>query len=91
MIALIPLQQPILFSGVELTILLIVEIIVAAFVGRWIYYNAQSRGSKWAWQWSVGIAILLVFLFVLGWLSLYSIFSHVERNGTRAGHPSKSS
>jgi hypothetical protein len=54
------LQLPGLFGGPEVLIFLLVWTILAAFIGRWVYRDAKSRGSNWAWQWGVGIAILLV-------------------------------
>lgn len=49
-------------GAAELGILLLVILLLAAVVGRWVYNDAKRRGSDWAWQWAVGI----VLLFLLG-------------------------
>lgn len=42
--------------------LLLIAIGILMLIGRWIYFDAKSRGSDWAWQWATGVP----FLFVLG-------------------------
>lgn len=49
-------------GAVELLILLVVFAVIGVLVARWIYHDAKSRDSPWAWQWAVGI----VFLFIIG-------------------------
>lgn len=49
-------------GGPELLILLVMFAILGVIVAAWIYRDASSRGSPWAWQWAVGI----VFLFMIG-------------------------
>lgn len=44
--------------------------VVGIWLGWWIYRDAKSRGSDWAWQWGTGIALLIVagaFPVVIGW------------------------
>jgi hypothetical protein len=54
------IQLPGLPGGVEILVLFLSWIIIAGFAGRWVYRDAKRRGSNWAWQWGVGIAVLLV-------------------------------
>lgn len=49
-------------GATELLIVLVVFLIPAVLVARWVYRDAKRRGSDWAWQWAVG----LVFLFLAG-------------------------
>lgn len=35
-------------------LIFIALLILWATVGRWMYNDAKSRGSKWAWQWGFG-------------------------------------
>lgn len=53
-------QFPGLLGGPEILIILLVWIVIAVFIGRWIYRDARSRGSDWAWQWGVGIGVLFI-------------------------------
>lgn len=57
-------------GGAELGILLLIVLLLAAFVGRWIYHDAKRRGSDWAWQWAVGIVILFLVGLVPGLLGI---------------------
>lgn len=57
-------------GAAELLIILIIVAILAGIVGRWVYRDARSRGSEWAWQWAVGIVILFLFGLVPGVLGL---------------------
>lgn len=54
---LLPLQVP---AGPELLIIFLILFIVLGLIGRWVYRDAKSRGSDWAWQWGVGIAFLFL-------------------------------
>lgn len=42
----------------ELLIVLIILLIPGALVGWWVYRDAKERGSGWAWQWGVVVALL---------------------------------
>jgi putative flippase GtrA len=64
---LLPLQVP---GAPELLILLLVLVVAFGLVGRWVYRDARSRGSEWAWQWGVGIAVLSLVGLVPGLLGL---------------------
>jgi hypothetical protein len=66
----LPVQIPGLPGGPELLIVLLLALIIVVFVGRWVYRDAKARGSKWAWQWSVGISVLFFFGLVPGLLGL---------------------
>lgn len=54
------LQIPGIPAGPEILVFLLLLVIIGILVGRWVYRDAKSRGSNWAWQWGVGIAVLLV-------------------------------
>lgn len=54
------LQFPGLLGGPEVLIIMLILLIVGFFLGRWVYRDAKTRGSSWAWQWGVAIGILLV-------------------------------
>jgi uncharacterized membrane protein len=54
------LQVPGIPAGPEVLIFLLILVVIGILVGRWVYRDAKSRGSNWAWQWGVGTAILLV-------------------------------
>jgi hypothetical protein len=54
------LQVPGIPAGPEVLVFLLIMLVIGILVGRWVYQDAKSRGSNWAWQWGVGIAILLV-------------------------------
>ena len=66
-VSLQPLQVP---GGPELLILLVILLVVFGLVGRWVYRDAKSRGSDWAWQWGVGIGLLFFVGLVPGLLGL---------------------
>ncbi|WP_050032555.1 hypothetical protein [Halorubrum halophilum] len=73
----LPLQVP---AGPELLLILLILIVVFGLIGRWVYRDAKSRGSDWAWQWGVGIA----FLFFLGLVpGLLGILIYVLVRGER--------
>jgi len=55
---------------VELGIVLLIILLIAGFVGRWVYRDAKARGSDWAWQWAVGIVLLFLVGFVPGLLGI---------------------
>ncbi|WP_123623967.1 hypothetical protein [Halorubrum sp. CSM-61] len=74
---LLPLQVP---GGPELLILLLILFVVFGLVGRWVYRDAKSRGSDWAWQWGVGIALLFLAGLVPG---LLGILIYVTVRGDR--------
>lgn len=57
-------------GGPELLVLLLVLLLVFGIVGRWIYRDAKRRGSEWAWQWGVGIALLFLAGLVPGLLAV---------------------
>lgn len=57
-------------GAVELGVVLLIGLLLAAFVGRWVYRDAKQRGSDWAWQWAVGIVILFLFGLVPGLLGV---------------------
>lgn len=40
--------------------LLVVLAALWATVGRWLYRDAKSRGSEWAWQWGFGTPLTVV-------------------------------
>jgi hypothetical protein len=65
--SLLPLQVP---GAPELLILLLVLVVAFGLVGRWVYRDARSRGSEWAWQWGVGIAVLFLAGLVPGLLGI---------------------
>ncbi len=54
---------------------LLVLFIVFGLIGRWVYQDAKSRGSDWAWQWGVGIALLFLAGLVPGLLGILIYFS----------------
>lgn len=54
----------------ELLIILLIFFIVFGLIGRWVYNDAKSRGSQWAWQWGVGIALLFLAGLVPGLLGI---------------------
>lgn len=56
----VTLQLPGLLGGPEILLFLLFMAVVGIVVGRWVYQDAKSRGSSWAWQWGVGIAVLLI-------------------------------
>ncbi|MCY4732916.1 hypothetical protein KY092_20515 [Natronomonas gomsonensis] len=62
-----PLQVP---GGPELLIVLLILFVAFGLVGRWVYRDAKSRGSDWAWQWGVGIALLFLAGLVPGLLGV---------------------
>ena len=66
---LIPLQMG-LPGAPELLVILLIFLIPGLLVGRWIYRDARSRGSDWAWQWGVGITLLFVAGLVPGLLGV---------------------
>lgn len=51
------LQLPLLGEPVVIAII-VLWLIIAGLVGRWVYRDAKHRGSDLAWQWGVGIAVL---------------------------------
>jgi 4-amino-4-deoxy-L-arabinose transferase-like glycosyltransferase len=57
-------------GAAELLILLLILFLVFGLVGRWIYRDAKRRGSEWAWQWGVGIALLFLAGLVPGLLGV---------------------
>ena len=57
-------------GAVELGILLLVILLLAGIVGRWVYRDARARDSDWAWQWAVGIVLLFLFGLVPGLLGI---------------------
>lgn len=57
-------------GAVELGIIILVVLLLAAFAGRWVYRDAKQRGSDLAWQWAVGITILFLFGLVPGLLGI---------------------
>ncbi|WP_049985340.1 hypothetical protein [Halobellus rufus] len=73
----LPLQVP---GGPELLILFLVLLVVFGLVGRWVYRDAKSRGSDWAWQWGVGVALLFLAGLVPG---LLGILIYVTVRGER--------
>ncbi len=67
-------------GGTELLILLVILAVVGIFVARWVYNDAKSRGSEWAWQWAVGIVFLFIMGLVPGIIGLLAYFwVRVER------------
>lgn len=40
--------------------ILLVLLVFWATVGRWLYRDATSRGSEWAWQWGFGTPLTVV-------------------------------
>ena len=79
--ALLPLQDP---GGPEQLILFLV-FVVFGLIGRWVYRDARSRGSEWAWQWGVGIAVLFLAGLVPG---LLGTLTYVSVRGDRVGSTS---
>jgi len=65
--ALLPLQVP---GAPELLVVLLVLVVAFGLIGRWVYRDARSRGSQWAWQWGVGIGVLFLAGLVPGLLGL---------------------
>jgi len=41
-------------------LVLIALLFLWATVGRWMYRDAQSRESKWAWQWGFGTPLTVI-------------------------------
>ena len=74
---LLPLQVP---GAPELVILFLVLAVAFGLIGRWVYRDAKSRGSEWAWQWGVGIAVLFLAGLVPG---LLGILIYVSVRGDR--------
>ena len=58
----------------ELMILLIIFGVFGVLFGRWIYRDAKSRGSAWAWQRAVGIFLLFLIGLVPGLIGLALYF-----------------
>lgn len=54
----------------ELLILLLIFGLLVFVIGRWVYLDAKSRGSDWAWQWATGIVLLSLVGLVPGLLGL---------------------
>ena len=56
--------------------IIIITVFAILYVSRWVYRDAASRGSEWAWQWALitavalfagivpGIVVLLVYYYV---------------------------
>jgi hypothetical protein len=74
---LLPLQVP---GAPELVVILLVLVVAFGLIGRWVYRDAKSRGSEWAWQWGVGIAVLFLMGLVPG---LLGILIYVTVRGDR--------
>lgn len=72
-----PLQIP---GGPELMIILLILFLVFGLIGGWVYRDAKSRGSDWAWQWGVGIALLFLLGLVPG---LLGVLIYVSVRGER--------
>lgn len=70
-------QTPILIHSAAEFLLLF---IIFGLIGRWVYRDAKSRGSDWAWQWGVGIALLFLAGLVPG---LLGILIYVSVRGER--------
>ena len=79
-----PLQVP---GGPELLIIFLILAIVFGIVGRWIYRDAKARGSEWAWQWGVGVALLFLMGIVPG---LLGVLIYVTVRGDRIEESSAS-
>ena len=62
--------------------LLLALLVLWATLGRWLYRDARSRGSEWAWQWGVGIAVLFLAGLVPG---LLGILIYLVVRGDRVG------
>lgn len=57
-------------------LIIILTIFVILYVSRWVYQDADSRGSDWAWQWAFitaialfagivpGIVVLLIYYYI---------------------------
>lgn len=71
-------------GGVELLVVLLILLLVFGLVGRWVYRDAKRRGSEWAWQWGVGIALLFLAGLVPGLLGvvIYLLVRPDEPAGT---------
>lgn len=41
-------------------LILILVPLLSLFVARWVYRDANRRGSEWAWQWAVLTAVTLL-------------------------------
>ena len=68
-------------GGPELLITLLIFFVVFGLIGRWVYNDAKSRGSEWAWQWGVGIA----FLFLVGLIpGMFGIIIYFLIRGDRS-------
>jgi hypothetical protein len=39
---------------------LIALVVLWGTLGRWLYRDARSRGSEWAWQWGFGTPLAVV-------------------------------
>ncbi|MFC7231890.1 hypothetical protein ACFQMM_11595 [Saliphagus sp. GCM10025308] len=69
---------PLSYSGApamdELMILLFIFGVFGVVIGGWIYRDARSRGSTWAWQWAVGVFFLFLTGFVPGLVGLAIYF-----------------
>ena len=74
---LLPLQVP---GAPELVVILLVLVVAFGLIGRWVYRDEKSRGSEWAWQWGVGIAVLFLMGLVPG---LLGILIYVTVRGDR--------
>lgn len=78
-----PLGVP---GAVELALLVLVLLVVAALVGRWISRDARASGSDWAWQWSTGIFPL----FLLGKIPAWLDWDYMAMcGGKRRGKPTR--
>ena len=69
-------------GAVELTIILLMFAVIGFIAGRWVYRDASTRGSTWAWQWGVAVGLLLVSGLVPGIIAavIYLLFRPSERN-----------
>ncbi|SIR20999.1 hypothetical protein [Natronorubrum daqingense] len=44
----------------ELIMATLLIVFISVLAGKWVYDDAKSRQSGWAWQWGVGIAFLFL-------------------------------
>lgn len=44
----------------------LVAFVILVALGRWLYRDASSRGSEWAWQWATGIPLVFLASVIAG-------------------------
>lgn len=73
---------------VQLTLIIVpIILILLGLLGRWIYRDAKSRDSEWAWHRAFGIPVLFVLGAVPGLLALivYLLMREDQRSSEGRG------